>query len=115
TPKLFDNLRKFELMAFGVPPDWIDDVREATEDTIFDVLEHLPQEAQEALLRLAVGERPPAPAAASESLVGRTPETPILMAYREIGADVAASPTDGFEHPDAMRRFRQIANAEELR
>src|SRR3954447_20230823 len=23
TPKLFDNLRKFELMAFGVPEDWV--------------------------------------------------------------------------------------------
>ena len=24
---LFDNLRKFELMAFGVPEEWVDDVR----------------------------------------------------------------------------------------
>lgn len=23
-PSLFDNLRKFELMAFGVPEDWVD-------------------------------------------------------------------------------------------
>lgn len=58
---LFDNLRKFELMAFGVPEDWVDDVRKATEDTLFDIIQHLPQEAQEALLKLAVEKtrRPP--------------------------------------------------------
>ncbi len=57
-PKLFDNLRKFELMAFGVPEEWVNDVRAADEETLFDVIGHLPQEAQEALLKLAVGEKP---------------------------------------------------------
>jgi mRNA-degrading endonuclease RelE of RelBE toxin-antitoxin system len=88
--KLFDNLRKFELMAFGVPEEWVNDVRAATEDTLFDIIEHLPQEAQEALLKLAVGEKPlppePAPALA-----------------------------DPFAHPDAQRRFRVLTNAEELK
>lgn len=56
-PKLFDNLRKFELMSFGVPAEWVNDVRAATEDTLFDIITHLPQEAQEALLKLAVGEK----------------------------------------------------------
>lgn len=86
---LFDNLRKFELMSFGVPAEWVDDVRAATEDTLFDVIAHLPQEAQEALLKLAVGERPEAP-------------KPI------------ATDTDPFAHPDAQRRFRVLANVEEL-
>jgi hypothetical protein len=27
---LFNNLRKYELMAFGVPEEWVDDVRKAT-------------------------------------------------------------------------------------
>ena len=58
---LFSNLRKLELMAFGVPAEWVEDVRRATEDTLFDVIEHLPQEAQEALLKLAVGEQPEVP------------------------------------------------------
>ncbi len=88
--RLFDNLRKFELMAFGVPEEWVNDVRAATEDTLFDIIEHLPQEAQEALLKLAVGEKPlppePAPALA-----------------------------DPFAHPDAQRRFRVLTNAEELK
>ena len=88
-PLLFDNLRKFELMAFGVPEEWVDDVRRATEATLFDLLEHLPQEAQEALLKLAVGEQP-------------APPEPV------------APDADPFEHPDAQRRFRVLTNVEEL-
>lgn len=89
-PKLFDNLRKFELMAFGVPEEWVDDVRKATEDTLFDVIEHLPQEAQEALLKLAVGEKP---------------EPPVAIPVE----------ADPFAHPDAQRRFRVLSNIEELK
>lgn len=86
---LFSNLRKLELMAFGVPAEWVDDVRRATEDTLFDIIEHLPQEAQEALLKLAVGEQPELPE--------QQPET-----------------EDPFAHPDAKRRFRALTNVEEL-
>lgn len=90
SPPLFDNLRKFELMAFGVPEEWVNDVRTATEDTLFDIIEHLPQEAQEALLKLAVGEKPQPP-------------------------EPVPAETDPFAHPDAQRRFRVLTNAEELR
>lgn len=89
-PALFDNLRKYELMAFGVPEEWVDDVRQATEDTLFDIIKHLPQEAQEALLKLAVGESP-------------EPPQPV------------PAEADPFTHPDAQRRFRVLTNAEELR
>jgi hypothetical protein len=88
--KLFGNLRKFELMSFGVPEEWVDDVRKADEDTLFDIIAHLPQEAQEALLKLAVGERPEA-------------------------AKPVAPDADPFAHPDAQRRFRVLNNADELR
>ena len=88
--KLFDNLRKIELMAFGVPEEWVSDVRAATEDTLFDIIEHLPQEAQEALLKLAVGEKP-------------QPPEPVPVE------------ADPFAHPDAQRRFRVLTNAEELK
>lgn len=89
-PLLFDNLRKFELMAFGVPEEWVNDVRAASEDTLFDIIEHLPQEAQEALLKLAVGEKPQPP-------------------------EPVAAEADPFAHPDAQRRFRVLTNAEELK
>ena len=88
--KLFDNLRKIELMAFGVPEEWVSDVRAATDDTLFDIIEHLPQEAQEALLKLAVGEKPQPP-------------------------EPAPVEADPFAHPDAQRRFRVLTNAEELK
>lgn len=88
-PKLFANLRKFELMAFGVPEEWVNDVRAADEDTLLDVIAHLPQEAQEAILRLAVGEKP-------------EPPKPLPVE------------ADPFTHPDAQRRFRVLTNVEEL-
>ncbi len=88
-PKLFDNLRKFEMMAFGVPEEWVDDVRAADEDSLFDVITHLPQEAQEAILRLAVGEKPEPP-------------------------KILAPEADPFAHPDSQRRFRVLRIAEEL-
>jgi mRNA-degrading endonuclease RelE of RelBE toxin-antitoxin system len=90
-PPLFARYSDDELLVYGVPKDWLADVRTATEDTIFDLAEHLPAEAAEALLDLAVGEKPELPAIVS-------PET--------------ASP---FEHPDAQRRFRVMEDVEELK
>ena len=88
--RLFDNLTRAELMAFGVPAEWVDVVRAAaTEDAFFETVAHLPQEAQEALLTLAVGERP-APAA------------------------TIPAQADPFGHPDAARRFRLLEGQEEL-
>ncbi|MGQ0444777.1 MAG: UvrD-helicase domain-containing protein [Beijerinckiaceae bacterium] len=98
-PKLFDNLRKFELMSFGVPAEWVDEVRAATEDTLFDMLLHLPQEAQECLLKLAVGETPLAP---TPKFFLRKPAEPTPPA------------PDPFSHPDAQRRFLVIKNIDEL-
>ena len=77
------------LLAYGVPTEWLDAVREATEDTLFDIADHLPQEAAEALLNLATGGDSGIPAAA--------PAT-----------------ADPFSHPDALRRFRVLTNVEEL-
>ncbi|WP_439598217.1 3'-5' exonuclease [Falsiroseomonas sp.] len=89
----FGALRKLELMAMGVPEEWVEDVRAVTDDNLLGVLEHLPQEAQEALLRLAVGERAPAPAPLPAPPPGQDP----------------------FAHPDAQRRFRVLSDVEELR
>jgi len=91
TPKqlLFTEVPEDDLLAYGVPLEWLDEVRRADEDTVLDLSDHLPSEAAEALLDLAVG---------------RTPQT---------AAPVPVG-TDPFEHPDARRRFRVMNNVEEL-
>lgn len=85
---LFDGVEDDELLALGVPAEWVPDAKSATEDSLFDLAAHLPAEAAEALLELATGGRPQ-PA-------------------------VAAATVEPFHHPDAQRRFRVVANAEEL-
>ncbi|MFG0247692.1 MAG: UvrD-helicase domain-containing protein, partial [Phycisphaeraceae bacterium JB051] len=80
------------LLSYGVPEEWIDDVRKATEDSILMLVEYLPQEAADALLELATGGKP----------------QPVIKPV------VDAEVTDPFLHPDAQRRFRVLANVEEL-
>jgi mRNA-degrading endonuclease RelE of RelBE toxin-antitoxin system len=88
-PPLFANFPDDELLGYGVPPEWLPEVRGATEDTLLELADHLPSEAAEALLDLATGV---APKAGQPVTVGADP----------------------FEHPDAQRRFRGVANVEEL-
>ncbi len=88
-PLLFTRLSDDELLSYGVPAEWITDVRQANEDTVLELADHLPGEAAEALLELATG---------------GTPQT-----YH-----FAASTIRPFEHPDAQRRFRLMSGAEEL-
>jgi mRNA-degrading endonuclease RelE of RelBE toxin-antitoxin system len=88
-PKLFAGISDDELLGFGVPTEWLSDVRGATEDTYLALSDHLPPEAAEALLELATGGKPePAP--------------------------TAIAGADPFQHPDAMRRFRVMHDVEEL-
>ncbi|MCA9498574.1 MAG: UvrD-helicase domain-containing protein [Nitrospira sp.] len=89
TPPLFAQLSDDELLGYGVPPEWMSDVRQATDDTLLVLADHLPSEAAEALLELATGGKPRLPQLVS----------------------AAASP---FDHPDAQRRFRIMSNLEEL-
>lgn len=86
---LFAGLTADDLLGYGVPPDWVDAVAAATEDTVLDVAARLPAEAAEAVLRLAVG------------------ETPVV-------APTAPEEADPFEHPDALRRFRTVEDRDEL-
>jgi len=88
-PALLVDVPKNELLGYGVPPSWLADVFEATEDTILDIADHLPEEAAEAVLDLAIGVKPQAVAA-------------------------VVPDTDPFDHPDAQRRFRVMTNVEEL-
>lgn len=88
-PPLFAGVAEAELLAYGVPREWIADVRAATEDSLFEVADHLPREAAEALLEIATGGRPELP-------------------------PVSPPEVSPFEHPDAQRRFRVMASSEEL-
>lgn len=88
-PRLFANKTDAELLGYGVPPEWLADVREANEDSLLALADHLPREAAEALLEIAVGGKPQA-------------------------APVTVPVTNPFEHPDALRRFRIMGDAEEL-
>lgn len=55
TPKrLFAGMVAEQMLAYGVPTEWVDDALTATEDSIFDLSEHLPREAAEALLERKV-------------------------------------------------------------
>jgi mRNA-degrading endonuclease RelE of RelBE toxin-antitoxin system len=86
---LFADLSDDALLGYGVPPEWLTDVRKATEDNILTITDHLPTEAAEALLELATGGKPQVP-------------QPV---------PVGANP---FAHPDALRRFRVMNDVEEL-
>ena len=46
---------------YGVPLEWLADVKQADEDSLLVLADHLPVEAAEALLELATGGRPRVP------------------------------------------------------
>lgn len=86
---IFTEVGDDELLGYGVPAEWLDDVRKATEETLLPLTDHIPAEAAEALLELATGGKP------------RAPKPPVV-------------PVNPFDHPDAQRRFRVMTNVEEL-
>ncbi len=86
---LFSGVSDDELLSYGVPPEWLVDVKQATENSLLTLTDHLPAEASEALLELATGGKPR-----------------IL--------DFLADQKSPFDHPDAQRRFRVMADVEEL-
>ena len=88
-PRLFGGVADEALLGYGVPPEWLADVRAATEESLLALSSHLPSEAAEALLELATGGKPDVVKPAAKEL-------------------------DPFAHPDAQRRFRTMASAEEL-
>jgi mRNA-degrading endonuclease RelE of RelBE toxin-antitoxin system len=88
-PALFAHLSVDELLGYGVPQEWLADVRAADEDGLLALADHLPSEAAEALLELATGGTPTVPKAAVPG-------------------------ADPFSHPDAQRRFRVMNDVAEL-
>lgn len=90
---LFAKLDEDALLAVGVPEDWLFPVQAATETGFFELAEHLPAEAAEALLDYAA------------TGILRRPEAVLE----------AEVPADPFRHPDALRRFLTVESADELR
>ena len=88
-PALLAGRTDAELLGYGVPSDWLEAIRDADEDSLLELVEHLPGEAMEALLQLATGG------------IVRLPE-------------VVPAGVDPFDHPDARRRFRVVSDVEEL-
>jgi UvrD-like helicase family protein len=88
-PRLFDQVADEALLSYGVPAEWLTDVRQADEDSLLTLADHLPGEAAEARLELATGGKPQMP-------------------------QPVAKGADPFAHPDAQRRFRVMSNVEEL-
>ena len=88
-PFLFAERSDDELLGYGVPAEWLNDVRQADEDNLLALADRLPAEAAEALLEIATGGSP-------------------RVAH---AAEPVANP---FDHPDAQRRFRVMTNVEEL-
>jgi mRNA-degrading endonuclease RelE of RelBE toxin-antitoxin system len=86
---LFAEIADEKLLSYGVPAEWLGDVREANEDSLFEITPHLPSEVAEVLLELATGGAPQIPQP----------------------SDRRVAP---LEHPDAQRHFRVMKNVEEL-
>lgn len=100
---MFARVSDDELLGYGVPAEWLDDVREATEDTLLALTDHLPAEAAEALVELATGGKP----RVSQFIAAEV--SAIAMPAGSAGVTSAS-----FDHPDAQRRFRVMTNVEEL-
>lgn len=86
---LFAEYNDKQLLQYGVPEEWLADVRAVSdEDTLLILVDHLPSEAGEALVEIATGGRPKARPQATNG--------------------------NSFEHPDALQRFRAISDLREL-
>ena len=88
-PPLFEGMSDDDILTYGVPPEWLPDVRQVDEDSLLLLVERLPGEAAEALLELATGGKP-------------LPPQPIAPTMNPL------------DHPDAQRRFRVMSNVDEL-
>lgn len=86
---LFAKLTEDDLLNIGVPEDWLADVSQASDENFFELTDHIPSEAAEALLDYVSSGRLTIPAAAPTDV-------------------------DPFVHPDAQRRFRVLDDVEEL-
>ncbi len=78
------------MLSYGVPLEWIADVKNADEDSLLLLADRLPAEAAEALIELATGGKPRV-------------------------SQPTTSAINPFDHPDAQRRFRVMSNLDALK
>lgn len=91
---LFSGTSDEILLQYGVPQEWLPYIKTIiTHDQLLDIATHLPEEAAEALLDLAIGATP---------------------AYMAVPMGTGVSYITAFGHPDAQRRFRLIGSPDEL-
>lgn len=108
-PPLFGDVPDGDLLGYGVPAEWLSDVHGVNEDSLLDLAGHLPSEAAEALLELAVGGTPQFVQPVTAGSFGSAELQGVAEPVAQYG--VAADP---FDHPDAQRRFRIMHDIEEL-
>lgn len=131
-PRLFARRSDAELLSYGVPLEWLEDVKQADEDTLLDIAPNLPAEAAEALLQVATGGAPELtgprgrvlaaaalePAPDDVGLHAGAHQTDdrelLLRRVSEPPVSVSAPSVTAFSHPDARRRFRLIESRDEL-
>lgn len=85
----FGHLADSDLLKYGVPQEYLDEVRRWREDELDEQLLQLPGEAAEALFALHTG-------------------------YVPDVAPTLTAGTDTLTHPDSQRRFRLVSNSEEM-
>lgn len=102
------------LLSYGIPTEWLEDVRDADVDGIFDLCEHLPEEAAEALLNLAVGEPVSVFSARSTASIDEDADVAVETPREASAAGSSDDIATAMQHPDARRRFRVIENVEQL-
>ncbi|MBI2263762.1 MAG: DEAD/DEAH box helicase [Armatimonadetes bacterium] len=108
---IFDGKSDDELLCYGVPVEWLDEVKRATEGTLLALADHLPAEAAEALLELATGGKP----RVSQPILVAESRDPYHVTQSVSGEPRPAMKSPNpFDHPDAQRRFRVMASVEEL-
>ena len=120
-PQVFASVTTDDLLSCGVPLEWLDDVRRATEDSLLELCPRLPAEAAEALLDLATGSVPVklrrAPLEEERVALADMVAEDAGYAERRVASALpqqAVPDAEAFEHPDARRRFRTVANVEQL-
>jgi mRNA-degrading endonuclease RelE of RelBE toxin-antitoxin system len=109
---LFASIPDGRLMEYGIPLEWLPAIRAvADQDALLELADHLPAEAAEALLDLAVGRTPVTPQPEVEKVTMAFDSALGMAPPPRVAGEIPAS---AFQHPDAQRRFRLMGSAEEL-